>query len=64
MCARIAGDVDEHHGEFGHDPPWREIEVFGADLNDRLQNVFEELGAITFEKTRDGFVCRRSCGAS
>lgn len=59
MCARIAGDVNEHHGAFSHDPPWSEIEVFGAKLTSTLRHVFEELGATACTPTQEGFVCRR-----
>ncbi|RKG88136.1 hypothetical protein D7W82_11470 [Corallococcus sp. CA049B] len=59
MCARIAGTVDEHHGEFSHDPPWSEIEVFGVKLTPTLRHVFEELGATACTPTQQGFVCRR-----
>jgi hypothetical protein len=59
MCARIAGDIDEHHGEFAHDPPWSEIAVYGVTLNGRLRDVFAELGATEFAPTQDGFICRR-----
>jgi hypothetical protein len=58
-CARVAGDVDEHHGEFGHHPPWSEIEVFGTELSPALQVVFQSLGATVFVPTSEGFVCRR-----
>jgi hypothetical protein len=58
-CARVASDVDEHHGEFAHDPPWSEIEVFGAELTSALRQTFAELGAEVWEATRDGFLCRR-----
>ncbi|MBN9682351.1 MULTISPECIES: hypothetical protein [unclassified Corallococcus] len=60
MCARIADDVNVHHGEFAHDPPWSEIEVFGGKLTSILRHVFEELGATAFTPTQEGFVCRRS----
>jgi hypothetical protein len=59
MCTRIAGDIDEHHGEFAHDPPWSEIAVYGVTLNERLREVFAELGATEFEPTSGGFICRR-----
>jgi hypothetical protein len=59
MCSRLAGDVDEHHGEFSHDPPWSEILVFGVPLSERLRASFTELGASQFEITQDGFICRR-----
>lgn len=59
ICIRIVGDIDEHHGEFAHDQPWSEIEVFGVKLSPRLQRVFAEFGAVSFEATPDGFICRR-----
>ena len=59
ICARIAETVDQHHGEFAHDPPWTELEVFGVELDAALQEVFKDLGATTFEPTPEGFVCRR-----
>ncbi|NNC19208.1 hypothetical protein HRD49_17350 [Corallococcus exiguus] len=59
MCARIAGDVAEHHGEFAHDPPWSEMEVFGVKLTSTLRHVFEELEATACIPTPEGFVCRR-----
>lgn len=62
-CARIAGDVEDHHGEFAQDPPWSEIEVFGVKLSDRLREVFAEIGVTTFEPTPDGFICRRTLAA-
>src|SRR5262245_18136103 len=59
MAARIAADVDEHHSEFSHDPPWSEIAVFGAPLTERLRDLFMQLGATAFDSTADGFVARR-----
>jgi hypothetical protein len=59
-CLRIASDLDEHHGEFGHNPPWSEIEVFGTELTPSLRQAFGELGATVFDRTRNGFRCRRS----
>lgn len=60
LCARIAWNVDEHHNESAHDPPWSEIEVFGVKLTATLRDVFEELGATACIPTEEGFVCRRS----
>lgn len=58
-CVRMASELDEHHGEFSHDPPWSEIAVFGAKLSASVKNAFAEIGATSFESTSDGFVCRR-----
>lgn len=59
ICARIAADVDEHHGEYAHDPRWSEIAVYGTSLSKRLQETLAQLGATEFEMTQEGFVCRR-----
>lgn len=59
-CARIADDIDVHHGELSQDPPWSEIEVFGVELSDKLRESFTEIGATSFEPTHDGFICRRT----
>ena len=59
MCERIAGEVEKHHGEYGHQPPWSEIRVLGASLDPYLAEVFRNMGAVRFDTTQDGFVCRR-----
>jgi len=59
MCARVADDVAEHHGEQGHDPPWSELEIVGVPLSARLRQAFEEIGATWVQPTAEGFVCRR-----
>ncbi len=59
LCARMAAEVDEHHGEFAQEPPWSEIEVIGAIPSPRLRAVFTEIGATAFVATAGGFVCTR-----
>src|SRR5690606_35698830 len=59
VALRMAYEIDEHHGEFGHSPPWTEMDVFEADLSPDLQNGFTELGTTACEVTQNGFVCRR-----
>lgn len=58
-CSRIALDVDDHHGEFGHDPAWSEIRVIGVSLVPDLEELFREVGATQVHATSDGFVCYR-----
>ena len=60
MCVRLSGVLDEHHGELGHQPPWSEIEVFGANLTESVKQAFRALDANVFERTRDGFRCLRT----
>lgn len=58
-CSRILETVDAHHGEWSHEPPWSEIEVFGSSLSPRLREAFEEFGAEEFLPTPSGFIARR-----
>lgn len=60
ICARLAGEVDEHHGDGAQEPPWSEIEVFGAQIDPTLRKSFEDIGVTSFEPTKEGFVCRRT----
>ncbi|HMR80189.1 MAG TPA: hypothetical protein PKD61_34010, partial [Polyangiaceae bacterium] len=60
ICVRFSEKLKAYHGEFAHDPPWSEIEVYGVSLSPELESVFRELGATAFESTIDGFICRRS----
>jgi hypothetical protein len=59
MCIRLAEVVDEHHGEYAHDPPWSEISVFGVPLSAELREAFARLGGTAFYPTAEGGVCRR-----
>lgn len=59
-CARILWDVEDHHGKFSQEPPWLEIEVHGAPLDNRLRGLFLELGVVSFEGRSGGFIGRRA----
>lgn len=58
-CRRIASEVDEHHGELAHEPPWSEIRVVGVPLDPELEAIFRGIGAVQFRRLPDGFVCYR-----
>ena len=61
MCAEIAETVDIHHcGGFGDEPGWSEIVVYGVSLDERLRQVFEDIGATEISPTAEGFICRCS----
>lgn len=59
-CIRILETVDDHHGEWSHDPPWSEIEIIGVGFTPRLQAAFVEFGAESFTSTGSGFIAKRS----
>jgi hypothetical protein len=56
----ILETVEDHHGEFHHEPPWSEIDVFGVELTDELEKAFGDLGVTEFERVEGGFKCRRT----
>ena len=53
-------DVDEHHGEFSHDPPVSVIEVVGARCTPAVAAAFAEYGFTKVVTTEDGFTAYRS----
>ena len=57
-CAAIVGTVDEHHGDFSHDPPVSELEIYGTRPTASLQTAFVAYGFEEFEPTNDGFRAR------
>jgi hypothetical protein len=51
--------IDDHHGEWSHDPPWSIIHVIGAKWTERIQ---KELSALDFEghqDTPEGFMAMK-----
>ena len=51
----ILGTVDEHHGEYSHDPPWSVIEVIGCGATARVRKAFADLGAQVADEQADRF---------
>lgn len=58
-CVRLLDTVDDHHGDYAHDPPWSEIEIHGLTLTPRLESLFTDFGAEEFTSTASGFIVRR-----
>jgi hypothetical protein len=52
--------VDEHHGEYSHNPPWSILEIHGAPLTPTLKAALREFGVSEFEPWDGGFTCRRT----
>lgn len=59
MCLEIIHTIDEHHGEYSHDPPWIEIEVFGVKLTEVIRSAFDAIGGNSYMETDSGFICKR-----
>ncbi len=48
-------DIDLHHGEYSHDPPWSRINVIGAKWTERIQKELGRFGFTAHLVTREGF---------
>lgn len=59
VCLSILDDIDEHHGEFSHDPALNVLEVYGASLTKRIREEFSSLGFRRFDRSEVGFVAFR-----
>ena len=59
----ILDTVEEHHGEYSHDPPVSIIEVVGAGLSQTVREAFATLGFSQFEASGCGFVATRPAAA-
>jgi hypothetical protein len=57
-CAAIVGTVQEHHGEFSHDPAVSELEVYGTPPTGAVRAAFAEYGFDEIEITPGGFKAR------
>jgi len=57
--SNVLGDVDLHHGQYSHNPPYSAVEVFGATLTPEVREAFAEFGLIDFVQRPGGFVAAR-----
>jgi hypothetical protein len=62
VAAAVLGDVDLHHGEFSHDPPWSVIEVIGCSPTESLVAAFAAFGAKLSSTGIDTCEARRPVG--
>ena len=60
MLLRLLDMIDEHHGEFAHDPEWSEIAVVGAGCSAEIERAALAFGVHKCEPTPDGFRMLRS----
>lgn len=55
----IFGTVQEHHGEYSHDPPLDEVEVLGAKPTPEVQAELSAFGFTDIVPAERGFVALR-----
>lgn len=51
----VIGDVDFHHGEYSHTPPYTALEVIGTEPTPDLQDALKDFGLTELESRADGF---------
>jgi hypothetical protein len=54
-CRMILPQVDLHHGKYSQSPPYRALEVFGAQASADLRRVFSKYGFTISAERSDGF---------
>ena len=54
-CIGVLNTIEEHHGQYSHEPPYTILEVIGLSFSQRLRRVFERLGFNSFQDTKEGF---------
>jgi hypothetical protein len=54
-CRMILPQVDLHHGQYSQSPPYRAVEVFGAQATEDLRRVFSKYGFTISAERSDGF---------
>jgi hypothetical protein len=54
-CSDVLSNVDLHHGQYSHDPPYSAVEVLGTPLTEKLRTAFNEFGFMVFSEHTDGF---------
>lgn len=55
----MLGEVDLHHGEYSHDPPYSILDVIGASWSERIQAELDKYGFFEHEASPEGFIARR-----
>lgn len=60
MCIGTLENVDLHHGEHSHDPPFSVLEVYGTPMTENIRAAAEEFGFCDFEEHENGFVAFRN----
>ena len=51
--------VEDHHGEFAHNPPVTEVLIVGPEPTKAMFGVLREWGFTRIQSTPEGVVCKR-----
>lgn len=55
LVIRLLEMIDDHHGEFSHEPAWSQIDVLGTHLTDEIADAARCYGVERFDETPEGF---------
>lgn len=58
FSTELLGDIDNHHGEYAHDPPLSEILVIGLPLTDEVMAVIEDYELTIEDKNENSFLLK------
>lgn len=59
LFSRMLNAVDEHHGEWSHEPPWTSVHVYGIQASDAIVHALAAYGATDIQHKCDHFVATR-----
>jgi hypothetical protein len=59
LIIRLIDMIDEHHGEFAHDPEWSVIDVLGASPSNEIREAVIAYGVDRSEAIPGGFRLHR-----
>jgi hypothetical protein len=59
MLIRVLGEIELHHGEYSHDPPWSILEVYGTGPTPVAEAALHEYSVNRLEATDQGFIAYR-----
>jgi len=57
---RMLDILEDHHGEYAHDPPWSELLICGVSGTEKLERALREFGFVRFQSDAGGRRCFRA----
>ena len=64
QVVQILGDLNLHHGEDSHTPPWDGLEIYGAAPSPTVRDALAAFGVDEIHPTPGGFRCKRSAAGA
>jgi len=52
-------DIDLHHGEYSHQPPYSVLNVVGVNWSDQIASELKKYGFTEYEITDEGFITKK-----